>query len=107
MLKIESIKELKEAFDGLISSIESENPDDSYYAEFVTHKYITVSLHAYTERCKLDTFLKRSSEKLIYRKQYNLYQSIEAILEKKAHECSSLEMFSKLVKCKKLVEKNM
>jgi len=107
MLEIESIKELKEAFDGLISSIESENLDDSDYTEFVTHKYMVVSLHAHTERCKLDEFLKRSSDKLLYRKQYNLYQSIEAILSKKPHECSSTEMFSKLAECKKLVENNM
>jgi hypothetical protein len=107
MVKIESIKELRERFDGLISSIESENLSNPDYTELVTHKYMLVSLHAHSERCKLDKFLKRSSEKLIYRKQYNLYKNIEAILSKKAHECSSLDMFNKLVECKKLVEKNM
>ena len=107
MLELESVNKLKEQLDGLISSIENENLNDSDYTFFVKHKYLVVNLHAYTERSKLDKFLKRSSDKLLYRKQYNLYQKIEVILSKKPHECSSTEMFSKLIECKKLVEDYM
>ena len=97
---METIQELNERLDGLISSISS---DDLANKEFIAHKYMNISLHAHTERCALETGIKNNVEKMKHNKNYNLYKSIEAILSKKAHESTAEEMYQKILECKTMV----
>lgn len=97
---METIQELGERFNGLISSI---TLDDLANKEFIAHKYITISLHAHTGRCALEIAMQNSSEKMKYNKHYNLYKSIEAKLLKKAHESTAEEMYQKMLECKTMI----
>ena len=97
---METIHDLKKRLDGLLSSIEDECVDNK---EFISHKYVLVGSHAHTERCKLENKIQDSIQKLAFKKQHRLYQLIESLLEKKAHELTAKEMFTKIKECQALV----
>jgi len=97
---METLQELSERIDGLISSIAKEDLNDK---EFMGHKYMLISLHAHTERAKLEDKLKRKSTKLTFSKQYNLYKSMEEETSKKAHELTTEEMYKSILECKNRV----
>jgi len=63
--EMETIQELQKKFDGLISSIEPCDFDDK---EFMDHKYMLASLHAHTERVKLESLMKAKPAKLVHGK---------------------------------------
>ncbi|MDH5444811.1 MAG: hypothetical protein OEY52_04590 [Gammaproteobacteria bacterium] len=97
---METLQELSERIDGLISSIDEQDLNDK---EFISHKYMLVSLHAYTERAKLENNMKIKSKKLSIAKQYNVYKSMEEATSKKAHELTTEEMFKAILECKNMV----
>jgi len=97
---METIQELSDRIDGLISSI---NESDANDKDFIGHKYMLVSLHAHTERAKLENHMKVKSKKLSFAKQYNLYKSMEEITNKKANEITAEEMYKAIMECKNLV----
>ena len=99
-LFMETIQDLKKQLDGLVSSIENEDVENK---ELIAHKYVLVGIHAHTERFKLENKIQASIQKLTLKKQYRLYQSIESLLEKKAHELTAKEMFMKIKECQDLV----
>ena len=68
---METLQELSERIDGLVSSINEQDLSDK---EFISHKYMLVSLHAHTERAKLENHMKIKSKKLSFAKQYNVYK---------------------------------
>ena len=79
---METIQELSNQINDLVSSIKEDDMDKK---DFLSHKYMLVSLHVHTEREKLDAAQMTSSQKMVIKKQYNLYSSIEAMFKKKAH----------------------
>ena len=97
---METIQELSKRLDGLISSIKEEDIEDK---EFITHKYMVISLHAHTERCTLEASMMTSSQKMAFKKQHHLYKSMETLLKKKAHESTAKEMYQRILECQKLV----
>ena len=97
---METILELKERLDGLISSIKNEDIEDH---EFISHKYNILELHAHTERSKLENMMQEKAQKLALKKQYNMYMAMEALLVKKAYESNSNEMYAQIKECQKLV----
>lgn len=101
---METIQELAERLDGLVSSISKDNIDDK---EFISHKYLLISLHAYTEKSKIESSALSSRDKLASRKINLIYESIESLLSKKAHESASSEMYQKILECQKLVRNSL
>lgn len=102
----ESIRELDERIFGLIESLSSVDMDEEDLArQFVEVKFVGLSLHAHVEQEKIKS--GKSSEQIKYKKQLNLYQSIDSILAGKCNELSLTEMVDKLHKCKELVAQNL
>ena len=97
---METIPEFQERLNSLVASI---NKEDIEYKEFITHKYLLLALHAYTERCLLENTMKEKPLELVFKKQYRLYQSIESLLEKKANELGGNEMYEKIIASQNLV----
>ena len=97
---METIQELSDRLQGLISSITKDDLDNK---DFIAHKYMLVSLHAHTECYKIETEETTNSQKIITNKQYNLYKSIEKLLQKKSHESTAKEMYDKILECQNLV----
>ncbi len=97
---METIQDFKKRLDGLVSSIDNEDAENK---EFISHKYVLVGNHSHTERCKLEYKIQDSIQKLAFKKQHRLYQLIESLLEKKAHELTAKEMFTKIKECQDLV----
>ena len=99
---METLQELSERIDGLISSIKDPDLNDK---EFISHKYILISTHAHIERAKLESHIKVKSKKLSFAKQYNMYKSMEEITNKKASELTTKEMYKAILECNDLVKR--
>ena len=97
---METIQELSNQINGLVSSIKEDDKDKK---DFLSHKYMLISLHVHTERAKLDTAQMTNSQKLAIKKQYNLYASIEAMFNKKAHTCTASEIYNNILEAQKLI----
>lgn len=97
---METIQDLKKRIDGVVSSIENEALENR---EFISHKYNVVGMYAHTERHNLENKMQASMQKLAFKKQYRLFQSIESLLERKAHELTAKEMFMKIKECQDIV----
>ena len=97
---METIQELSNQINDLVSSIKEDDMDKK---DFLSHKYMLVSLHVHTERAKLDAAQMTSSQKMAIKKQYNLYSSIEAMFKKKAHTYTASEMYNIILEAQKLV----
>lgn len=98
--QMETIQELSERIDGLVSSIEQNDIDKE---EFLSHKYMIISLHAHTERAKLDAERMSSAQKMAIKKQYNLYCSLEELFKKKAHTYTAREMYTIILKAQNMI----
>ena len=97
---METIQEFKVRLDSLVASILKKDIEDK---EFISHKYLLLALHANTERCNLENSMERKSQELVFKKQHRMYQSIEFLLAKKAHEIEANEMYKKIIECQNLV----
>ncbi len=97
---METIQELSDKINGLVSSI---NEDDMDKKDFLSHKYMLISLHAHTERAKIYAAQMTSSQKIAIKKQYNLYSSIEAMFKQKAHTYTASEMYNIILEAQKLI----
>ncbi|MBN4054326.1 hypothetical protein JYT87_01320 [Nitrospira defluvii] len=100
MIERETIQNLRTRINNLVSSIKNEDLNDR---AFISHKYMVISIHAYTERARLDAAMMNSREKLAAKKQHNLYRAMEVLLKEKAHKSTPEEMYKKILGCQKLV----
>ena len=97
---METIQELRDQINGLVTSIKEDDIDKK---DFISHKYMLISLHVHTERAKLDAAQMTSSQKMAIKKQYNLYSSIEEMFKKKAHTYTASEMYKIILEAQKLI----
>ena len=104
----ETIRELDERIQGLIESLEKvDMEEEDLTRQLVKKKFLVLSLHAHTEIEKLQLKISNNSQQMKFKKQLNLYQSIESILSGKCNELSLTEMVDKLNRCKDLVSQNV
>jgi len=97
---METIQEFSNRIDELISSIKKEDIDSQ---QFISHEYMLLSLHVYTEREKIDRAKLTNSQKLSSKKLYHLYLSIEQVLSLKANTAKPKDMYNQLIKSQQLV----
>lgn len=97
---METIQELNNQINELVSSI---NKDDMEKKDFISHKYMHISLHVHTEREKLDLAHMTSSQKMAVKKQYDLYSSLELMFKEKADTYTAEEMYHIILQAQKLV----
>ena len=97
---METIQELSNQINGLVSSIKEDDVDKK---DFLSHKYMLISLHVHTELAKLGAAQMTSSQRMAIKKQYNLYSSIEAMFKEKAHTHTSGEMYKIILEAQKLI----
>ncbi len=96
---METIQDLSKRIDILLSSIEKEDLKDQ---QFIAHKYMVLSLHAHTERCKIEAMSQTKQEKLATKKSYNIYVSIEKLLNLKSN-AQSKELYGQLIQSQNYV----
>jgi hypothetical protein len=97
---METIQELSDQINSLVSSIKEDDMDKK---DFLSHKYMLISLHVHTERAKLDAEQMTSSQLMAIKKQYNLYSTIEAMFKKKAHTYTACEIYKIIIEAQRLV----
>ena len=97
---METIQELSDRIDGMISSI---GIDDINNGEFISHKYMLLSLHVHTEREIIERGKLTSAEKLSSKKIYNLYLSLEKHLNLKVNTAKTEDMYNHLIESQMLI----
>ena len=97
---METIQELSDRIDGMISSI---RPEDINSKEFISNKYMLLSLHVHTEREIIDRAKLSNSELLSSKKLYNLYASLQKILNLKVNTAEPKDMYNHLIQSQKLI----
>ena len=97
---METIQQLRDRIDGMILSIQTEDISNK---EFMSHKYMLLSLHVHTERENIERGNFKSSKILSSKKLYNLYLSIENILILKVNTAKPEDMYNHLIKSQQLI----
>jgi len=98
---METVQELSNRLEGLVSSIGEAERDNK---QFLTHKYLLISLHVDTELKNIESENITSKEKLKIVKLYNTYKSIQQELETKPHQLTSSELYNKVISIAGLVK---
>jgi len=100
MIERETIQNLRTRINNLVSSIKAEDLNDR---EFISHKYMVISTQTRAECAKLNAAVMNSREKLVAKKQHNLYRAMQVLLKEKAHKSTPEEMYKRILGCQKLV----
>jgi len=97
---METLQELNDRVNDLVSSIKDEGIDKK---DFMSHKYMLISVHVHTERAKLDAAHMTNSQKLAIKRQLNLYCSLESIFKEKAHSYTTNEIHNVILEAQRLI----
>jgi len=98
---METIQDLSNRIDTLLSSIENEDLKDQF---FISHKYMLLSLDIHIKRCKLEELSQTKQEKLATKKLHHIYVSIENLLNLKSN-AQAEELYEQLIQSQNLVRK--
>jgi len=97
---METIQELTKRLEGLVQSINGAEENK----EFLTHKYLVISLHIHTELEKIKTRKFTSSQKLGNAKLSTLYRAIEIETKEKPHNLAAIEIYNKIISILELAQ---